>query len=60
MIKTTKTSCLGVSVYPNEFAQILAESRTSLEQKKLGKNEMVKRVSKLIVFIPILFNLCAL
>ena len=33
MIKTTETSCMGVSVYPNEEARLasrkLAESRTS-------------------------------
>ena len=33
MIKTTETSCVGVSVYPNEEARNLAESRTSVELK---------------------------
>ena len=35
MIKTTETSCVGVSVYPNEEARNLAESRTSGELKHL-------------------------
>ena len=39
MIKTTETSCMGVSVYPNEEARLassnLAESRTSGELKHL-------------------------
>tara|TARA_B100000579_G_scaffold400204_1_gene381679 strand:+ start:612 stop:914 length:303 start_codon:yes stop_codon:yes gene_type:complete len=37
MIKTTETSCVGVSVYPNEEARNLAESRTSGELKHLVK-----------------------
>ena len=37
MIKTTETSCVGVSVYPNEEARNLAESRTSGELKYLVK-----------------------
>ena len=37
MIKTTETSCVGVSVYPNEEARNLAESRTSVELKHLVK-----------------------
>ena len=37
MIKTTETSCVGVSVYPNEKALSLAESRTSGKLKYLVK-----------------------
>ena len=37
MIKTTETSCVGVSVYPNEEARSLAESRTSGKLKYLVK-----------------------
>ena len=37
MIKTTETSCMGVSVYPNEEARSLAESRTSGKLKYLVK-----------------------
>ena len=37
MIKTTETSCVGVSVYPNEEARNLAESRTPGELKHLVK-----------------------
>ena len=37
MIKTTDPSCVGVSVYPNEEARNLAESRTSGELKHLVK-----------------------
>ena len=37
MIKTTETSCVGVSVYPNEEARNLAESRTSGKLKHLVK-----------------------
>ena len=37
MIKTTETSCVGVSVYPNEKARSLAESRTSGKLKYLVK-----------------------
>ena len=37
MIKTTETSCVGVSVYPNEEARNLAESRTSVELKHFVK-----------------------
>ena len=37
MIKTTETSCVGVSVYPNEKARSLAESRTSGNLKYLVK-----------------------
>ena len=37
MIKTTETSCVGVSVYPNEEARSLAESRTSGKLKHLVK-----------------------
>tara|TARA_B100001250_G_C19775680_1_gene779429 strand:+ start:1273 stop:1566 length:294 start_codon:yes stop_codon:yes gene_type:complete len=39
IIKTTDTSCMGISVYPNEKARLassnLAESRTSGELKHL-------------------------
>ena len=35
MIKTTETSCVGVSVYPNEKARSLTESRTSGKLKYL-------------------------
>ncbi len=35
MIKTTETSCVGVSVYPNEKACSLAENRTSGKLKYL-------------------------
>ena len=37
MIKTTETSCVGISVYPNEEARNLAESRTSVELKHFVK-----------------------
>ena len=37
MIKTTETSCVGISVYPNEKARSLAESRTSGKLKYLVK-----------------------
>ena len=37
MIKTTETSCVGVSDYPNEKARSLAESRTSGKLKYLVK-----------------------
>ena len=37
MIKTTETSCVGVSVYLNEEARSLAESRTSGKLKYLVK-----------------------
>ena len=37
MIKTTETSCVGVSVYFNEEARSLAESRTSGKLKYLVK-----------------------
>ena len=37
MIKTTETSCVGVSVYANEKARSLAESRTSGKLKYLVK-----------------------
>ena len=37
MIKTTETSCVGISVYPNEEARNLAESRTSGELKHFVK-----------------------
>ena len=37
MIKTTETSCVGVSVYPNEKAHSLAESRKSGKLKYLVK-----------------------
>ena len=37
MIKTTETACVGVSVYPNEEARNLTESRTSGELKHLVK-----------------------
>ena len=37
MIKTTETSCVGVSVYPNEEARNLAESRTLGKLKHLLK-----------------------
>ena len=37
MIKTTETSCVGVSVYPNEEARSLAESRTYGKLKYLVK-----------------------
>ena len=37
MIKTTETSCVGVSVYPNEKARSLAERRTSGKLKYLVK-----------------------
>ena len=37
MMKTTETSCVGVSVYPNEEARSLAESRTSGKLKYLVK-----------------------
>ena len=37
MIKTTETSCVGVSVYPNEEARSLAGSRTSGKLKYLVK-----------------------
>ena len=37
MIKTTETSCVGVSVYPNEEARNLAEGRTSGKLKHLVK-----------------------
>ena len=37
MIKTTETSCMGVSVYPNGEARSLAESRTSGKLKYLVK-----------------------
>ena len=37
MIKTTETSCVGVSVYPNEKAPSLAESRTTGKLKYLVK-----------------------
>ena len=37
MIKTTETSCVGVSVYPNEEARSLAESRTLGKLKHLVK-----------------------
>ena len=37
MIKTTETSCVGVSVYPNEEARSLAKSRTSGKLKHLVK-----------------------
>ena len=37
MIKTTETSCVGVSVYPNEKARSLAESRTTGKLKYLVK-----------------------
>ena len=37
MIETTETSCVGVSVYPNEEARNLAESRTSAELKHFVK-----------------------
>ena len=37
MIKTTETSCVGVSVYPNEEARGLAESRTSAKLRHLVK-----------------------
>ena len=39
MIKTTETSCVGVSVYPNEKARNLAESRTSGELKHLVRED---------------------
>ena len=37
MIKTTETSCVGVSVYHNEKARSLAESRISGKLKYLVK-----------------------
>ncbi len=43
MIKTTETSCMGVSVYPNEEARLasrrLAESRTSGKLKHLFEED---------------------
>ena len=39
MIKTTETSCVGVSVYPNEEARNLAESRTSGKLKHLFEED---------------------
>ena len=37
MIKTTETSCVGVSIYSSEKARSLAESRTSGKLKYLVK-----------------------
>ena len=45
MIKTTETSCMGVSVYPDEEARLasrkLAESRTSGKLKYLVKENFI-------------------